>query len=241
MVGSYRVQSALRCDWSREFPRPRWNGRVEMPKGELQAAGLNQPLQLSKTRLEWKDGARSADVGEIQGFGATWTGTASQPFSLDPDEPPKWNFHFHADHVNAAELDRWIGPRARPNWLRRLLPSLLGGAPQSSPTSGASELVRRVNAEGELRIDEFTMEKLTLQKVVAVSSLEDLHLDIRDASAQWAGGTVHGRMTAKFLPRPSYDVTADLDRVDLAKLPAVPRVTDRFSGVGSATFHITTQ
>jgi len=235
------VGASLRCDWSRDLPRLRWSGHVEMPKGMLQAAGLNQPLQLSRTRLEWKEGARSADLGEIEGFGATWTGTASRPLSLDPDEPAKWTFRLHADHVNAAELDRWIGPRARPSWLRRLLPSLLGGAFQPSPASGASELVRRVNAEGELRIDEFTMEKLTLQKVVAAGTLQNLHLDIHDASAQWAGGSVRARMNAQFLPRPAYEVTADLDRVDLAKLPAVPRITERFSGVASGTFHITTR
>src|SRR4029077_2575737 len=143
----------------------------------------------------------------------------------DPDTPGKWNFQLHADHLNAAELDRWIGPRARPSWLRRLLPSLRGGTPGPSAASSASELVRRVSAEGELRIDDFSMENLALQKVTVVGALRDLRLDIRDASAQWAGGNVHARMNAKFLPRPSYDITADLDRVDLAKLPAIPRIT----------------
>jgi len=235
------VAGALHCDWSRELPRPRWNGHVELARGELQAAGLNQPLQLVKTRIEWKDGARFADIGTIEGFGATWTGTATRPASLDPDTPGKWNFQLHADHLNAAELDRWIGPRARPSWLRRLLPSLLGGTPGPSAASSASELVRRVSAEGELRIDDFSMENLALQKVTVVGALRDLRLDIRDASAQWAGGNVHARMNAKFLPRPSYDITADLDRVDLAKLPAIPRITERFAGSASGTLHITTQ
>jgi AsmA family len=235
------VGASLRCDWSRELPHPRWSGRVELVKGQLQAAGLNLPLELTKTRLEWKDGARFADIGEIQGFGATWTGTVAQPVSLDADAPAKWNFQLRADHLTAAGLDRWIGPRARPSWLRRLLPSLLGGTEAPSPASVASELVRRVNAEGELRVDEFTMEKLTLQKVAVLGSLHDLHLDIRDASAQWAGGNVRARMNAKFLPRPSYDVTAEFDRVDLAKLPAVPRITERFAGTASGTLHLTTQ
>jgi hypothetical protein len=235
------VAAALHCDWSREWPRPRWNGHVELAKGELQAAGLNQPLQLAKTRIEWRDGARFADIGTIEGFGATWTGTATRPVSIDPDTPGKWNFQLHADHLNAAELDRWIGPRARPSWLRRLLPSLLGGTPGPSAASSASELVRRVNAEGELHIDDFSMENLALQKVTVIGALHDLRLDIRDAFAQWAGGNVHARVNAKFLPRPSYDIAADLDHVDLAKLPAVPRITDRFAGFASGTLHVTTQ
>jgi hypothetical protein len=235
------VGASLRCDWSRSLPHPRWNGRIEMPRGELQAAGLNQPLQLTKTRLEWKDGTRTMEIGEIAGFGATWVGTLSQPASSDPDTPAKWSFQLHADHLDAADLDRWIGPRARPGWLQRLLPSLLGGAPSPSPSAVASELVRRVNAEGELRIEEFTMEKLVLQKVSVLGSLHDLRLEIRDATAQWAGGNVRARVNAKFLPRPAYEVAAEVDRVDLAKLPELPRVTERFAGTASGALHLTTQ
>jgi hypothetical protein len=232
------VGAALRWEWNMSPPHPRWNGHVEIPKGELQAAGLNQPLQLSRTRLEWKDGARTADIGEIKGFGAIWSGTLSQPLQIDPETPAKWNFQLHADHLDAAELDRWIGPRARPGWLRRLLPSLLGGTP--SPAAVASELVRRVNAEGELRIDEFTVQKLALQKVTVFGALHDLRLDVADASAQWAGGSVHGKLNAKFLPRPTYEIAADVDHLDLAKLPELPRVTDRFAGTASGNLHVTT-
>jgi hypothetical protein len=235
------VGALLRWEWNTSPPHPRWNGRVELAKGELQAAGLNEPLQLSKTRLEWKDGVRTADIGEIDGFGATWTGTLSQPPPIDPETPAKWNFRLHADHLDAAELDRWIGPRARPSWLQRLLPSLLGGAPASpSPAAVASELVRRVNAEGELRIDEFTMQKLALQRVTVFGALHDLHLDVSDSIAEWAGGSVRGKLNAKFLPRPAYEITADVDRLDLSKLPELPRVTDRFAGTASGSLHITT-
>jgi hypothetical protein len=151
---------------------------------------------------------------------------------------------FSAAHRPFERRRHWIAgsDRApRPSWLRRLLPSLLGGTLVPSPASVASELVRRVNAEGELRIDEFTMESLTLQKVTVAGALHDLRLEIRDASAQWAGGNVHARMNARFLPRPSYDITADLDRVDLAKLPGVPRITERFAGFASGSLHMTTQ
>jgi hypothetical protein len=233
--------ASLRCDWSRSLPHPRWNGRVEMPRGELQAAGLNQPLQLSKTRLEWRDGSRVADIGEITGFGATWSGTLSQPAAVDADTPAKWHFQLRADHLNAAALDRWIGPRSRPGWLQRLLPSLLGGAPSPSPATVASELVRRVNAEGELRIEEFTMEKLTLQKVSVLGSLHELRLNIHDATAEWAGGNVRAKVNAEFLPRPIYEVAAEVDHLDLAKLPALPRVTERFAGTASGALHLTTQ
>jgi hypothetical protein len=236
--------AALRWEWSEAVPRGRWNGRIDVAKGDLQAAGLNRPLQLVKTSLEWKDGLRTAVIGDIEGFGGTWSGSISQANPADDDGAAKWNFQLHADQLDATELDRWIGPRARPGWLQRLLPSLLGGAastPTTTPNVHASELVRRVDAEGELQIDEFTLEKLKFQQVRAVGALHDLHLDVREVQAQWAGGTVRARVAARFLPRPAYDVTADLDRVDLAQLPAPTRAAERFSGTASGTLHFTTQ
>jgi hypothetical protein len=230
--------AVLRWEWNSAPLHGLWNGRVDVSKGELQAAGLNQPLQLSKARLEWKDGLRTADIGVIEGFGAKWSGAIRQPDATDADGNTKWNFQLHADHLDAAELDRWIGPRARPSWLQRLLPSLLGG---STPSPAASELVRRVNAEGELRIDEFTMEKVKLEQVRAVGALHDLHLEVREAETHWAGGTVRAKVSAKFLPRPAYDISAELDRLDLAQLPAPPRLSERFRGAASGTLHLTTQ
>jgi hypothetical protein len=230
--------AALHWEWSNATSHGRWNGRLDMAKGELQAAGLNQPLQLSKTSLEWKDGMRTAQIGEIDGFGAIWSGAISQEEATEAGGNAKWIFQLHADHLDAGELDRWIGPRARPGWLQRLLPSLLGGA---TPSPAASELVRRVNAEGELRIDEFRVEKLKFEQVRAVGALHDLHLEVWDAEAQWSGGKVHAKVTARFLPRPAYDVTAELDNVDLAQLPAPPRAAERFAGTASGTLHLTTQ
>jgi hypothetical protein len=231
--------ASLHWDWNGATPR-HWNGRVDVSNAELQAAGLNRPLNLTKTSLTWKDGLRTATIADVDGFGANWTGSISEDPVTDFDGSAKWRFQLHADHLDATELDRWIGPRERPGWLQRLLPSLLGGAP-AAPNEHASELVRRIDADGELRVDEFTMEKLKFQQVHAAGSLDDLHLDLREADAQWAGGKVHARLKGKFLPRPSYEVTADLDQVNLAQLPAPARSADRFAGTASGTLHFTTQ
>jgi hypothetical protein len=235
------ASASLHWDWNGATPR-HWNGRVDVSNSELQAAGLNQPLQLTKTSLIWKDGLRTAAISDVDGFGANWSGSIAEDPATDFDGSAKWRFQLHADHLDATELDRWIGPRARPGWLQRLLPSLLGGAPApQAATEHASELVRRINAEGELRVDEFTMEKLKFQQVRADASLDDLHLDVREVDAQWAGGKVRARVGAKFLPRPSYEVTADLDQVSLGQLPASQHATERFAGTASATVHFTTQ
>jgi uncharacterized protein involved in outer membrane biogenesis len=232
------ASAALRYQWDVAQPSPRWNGHIDFSKDTLQAAGMNQPLEVNKARIEWRDGLRTASVSDVDAFGTNWTGQLAQENMPDSDGSVKWNVQLHADRLDATELDRWIGPRARPSWLQRLLSSLLGSA---NPSPAASELVRRVSAEGEIRVDEFTLEKIKLTQLRAQGALHDLHLELRQADAHWAGGTLRARMRATFLPRPSYDISADLDRVDLAQLPAPANFPDRFAGFASGTLHLTTQ
>jgi hypothetical protein len=111
----------------------------------------------------------------------------------------------------------------------------------ANATTAGSVRVCRLNSEGEIRVDEFTLEKIKLTQLRAEGALHDLHLELRQADAHWAGGTLRARVRAAFLPRPSYDVSADLDRVDLAQLPAPANLPERFAGLASATLHLTTQ
>jgi AsmA family len=232
------ANAAIRWEWKDVVGRGRWNGRVGVSKAMLSVAGLNQPLQLDEARLEWKDGKRTAEFAKAQGFGAVWSGDIYQTENPSAESSAAWKFSLHADHLDATELDRWVGPRARPGWLQRLLPTLLGG---SAPTPAASELVRQVNAEGELRVDELTIEKLKLEQVRADGGLHNLQLDIHDADAQWAGGSLHATLNAAFSPRPKYELTAELDRVNLNQLPGTGRVAEHLSGLASGTVHLTTE
>jgi AsmA family/AsmA-like C-terminal region len=229
--------AVTRWEWQKPFVG-RWNGRILFNKAKLAVAGLNQPLDVQESTLNWKDGQRSVEVTKVEGFGGTWSGSIREINGADADAGPRWNFNLTADRMNAAELDRWVGPRARPNWLQRLLPSLLGG---SSPSPAASELVREVNAEGELTIGELAVEKLKLANVHAQGALHDLQLEVRDAEAQWGSGTVHAQMHATFAPLPKYDVTAKLDRVNLAEIPAPGRFTERLTGLASGNVHLATE
>src|SRR5216684_120606 len=215
-----------------------WNGRIGFNKATLTVAGLNQPLKISESALDWIDGRRVARVMRVQGFGGVWTGDIEETQRTDGETGPEWKFHLNADHMSAADLDRWVGPRARPSWLQRLLPSLLGG---SAPSTPASELVRRVNAEGELRISQLTIEKLSFGQVLAKGSLHDLQLDVSDAQAEWAGGKVRAKINAKFLPRPIYEIAAQLERVNLAQLPGAGRIAERVSGLASGTLQLKTE
>jgi len=224
-----------------EWKKPRgaaWNGRIAFSKANLTVAGLNQPLKISEGELDWIDGRRVARIVKVDGFGGTWTGNIEESLQAETEDEPQWNFHLSVDRLDAADLDRWVGPRARPNWLQRLLPTLLGGAAPSPP---ASELVRRVKAEGEMDIAQLTIEKLKLEHVLAQGSLHDLRLDVRESQAEWAGGKVRAKINARFLPRPVYEIAAELDRVNLAQLPGAGRIAERLGGVASGTLQVKTE
>jgi hypothetical protein len=234
LTGPARVD--MRRQWNSASPGT-WSGAAEVTDAQLAAAGLNQPVQLQKARLEWKNGNRAAQIGHVEGFGATWSGNITEVSSPDPERQGIWSVQLHADHLDATELDRWVGPRARPGWVQRLLPSLFSGKSQAVP---ASELVRRLNVVGNVQVDEFTIEKLKFQQLHLQGSLHDLQLNVIDGRAQWAGGTVRATMLAKFLPRPAYDLHAQLDGVNLTQLPIDALVADRLAGLASGTVHFKT-
>jgi hypothetical protein len=234
---SGQATAVTKWEWKKPFGG-RWDGRLGFNKASLTVAGLNQPLKLSESELDWIDGRRVARVVKVEGFGGMWTGNIEETSRDDAGNGPQWNFHLSVDQLNAADLDRWVGPRARPSWLQRLLPPLLGG---STPGPPASELVRRVNAEGELGIAQLTIEKLKLEQVLAKGSLHDLQLNVREAQAEWAGGKVRAEINARFLPRPVYEIAAELERVNLAQLPGAGRIAERLGGVASGTLQVKTE
>jgi len=229
--------AATQWAWNEPF-KGRWNGLVGFNDASLTLAGLNQPLSLSEAGLNWADGRRSARILRAEGFGGTWTGAISERPQTDAQAALQWKFDLAVDHLNAAELDRWVGPRARPNWLQRLLQSF--SAEAANPATPASELVRRVDAEGRLRIARLTIEKLKLENVTAQGSLHNLKLEVPAAEAEWAGGQVRARINARFLPRPVYEISADLDHLNLAKLPGTGRLADRVAGAASGRVQLET-
>jgi len=227
---SGEASASLQWNWA-AGQRGRWNGKLGFSGAQLEIAGLNQPLLLEDVTLLFRNGQRTSEIARAQGFGANWSGeiveVVARPQGTEASQ--QWQFRLRADRLDAADLDRWIGPRARPGWLQRLMSSLLGGS-SSTTNVTASELLRRVSAEGELRIDDLTIEKLHLNQVRARGSLRELRFDVRDAEAEWAGGTVRGTAKAQFAPKVTYDVDVELDHVNLAQLPFAARLGGQASG-----------
>jgi len=232
------VASAMDLSWEYGFRARQWNGTVDLRKAELQAAGLNQPLKLDDVSLEWKDGLRGATIARAGAFGANWSGGIKEAVALNALGGSDWGFRLHADHLDATELDRWFGPRARPNWLQRLLPSLLGN---NNTGAKPSELLRRISAEGELSADSVTIEKVKLGKAKAKLAFHDLHLEVSEIEAQWAGGTVRGGMMAVFSASPKYEIAAGFDGVNLAQVPWAAHWTERWAGTAKGALQLTTK
>jgi hypothetical protein len=244
--GKGSASGSLHWSWQGSPWSAHLSGHVDLAKGELQVAGLNLPLALNDAQLIWNDGRHAAHMGSVQGFGAQWSGEIEEAGQVSSDDPPGWKFRLHADHLDAAELDRWTGPRARPGWLERLLPSLLGGAAQgANANASASELIRRIRAEGEIGVDSLSIGKLSLTQMKATVSLRDLRLAVLEATAEYAGGTVRGTMQSEFKPRPRYVVDARMEKIQLADLLAPERIprgqSGHWEGVASGQIHLATE
>lgn len=233
-----QAAASLRWDWGAAARSHGLNGKVDFSNSKLQVAGLNLPLDVNEAQVAWRNGERSLHLGAVDVLGASWDGELEEGQQLFAGDARGWKFRLHADRLDAAELDRWVGPRARPNWLERLLPSLLGTKP-AAPQASASELIRRIGAEGELRVDDLRIEKLRLNDLRAHVALHDFQLEIHDAAARWSGGAVRGTMMAEFSPCPRYSVRATLDGIRLAELPGLHTDGERLSGFASGEIRLT--
>jgi hypothetical protein len=233
-----KVTADLHWNWSPD-KSPAWSGRADLSQASLHIVGLNQPVLVEELRAEWRNTERKFTLGKISAFGASWTGFVAQPKIPPSDfgeiEIPPWNFQLQADHLEAAELDRWIGPRARPGWLQRLLPPVFGGAPAPELPS---VVLQRIRASGDLRVDELTIEKIRLKQFRAQARLDALKLNLENVQAQWSGGEVKGTVEAAFSPKPRYQMSASFDRVLIAQTPWLAQLSNRLAGSASGNLEL---
>jgi len=233
-----KAAADLHWNWNAD-KSPAWSGRADVSQGSLQVVGLNQPVVLEDLRAEWRNTERRFTLGKISAFGTNWTGFVAQPRIVPSEfgetEVAPWTFQLQADHLDAAELDRWIGPRARPSWLQRLLPPAFGGAPAPEPPS---VVLQRIRASGDLRVDEITIEKIKLKQFRAQTKLDALKLILQDVHAQWSGGEVTGAAEAAFSPKPRYQMAASFERVVIPQTPWLAQLSDHLTGSASGNIEL---
>jgi hypothetical protein len=208
-------------------PATLWLGTVDFHGLTATPPFVNQPLRFPRTHIEFAQSQRTITLFAAGAFGATWRGTV-----VRKDAEAQWTFDLSADHLDASELDRWMGPRARPGLLARFR----GLGKPAADTSERDAAIARMAARGRLRVAEIVLAPLRLERFDGEAELAGRAITIRKAQADFFGGKVAGGFDAQLLADPSYRFQGSFDRVDLARLGhAVPSLNNRISGTASAT------
>jgi uncharacterized protein involved in outer membrane biogenesis len=216
----------MRAAHRTESPTTAWLGTIDSRNLRVTAANLNQPLRLPRARMEFAQSQRTLTLFGTEAFGTTWRGSA-----VRKNADVRWTFDLLADHLDAAELDRWLGPRARPGLLARFA----GAAEPTANISRSGATIAGIAARGRLRIAEVVLAPLQFEQFDGEAELAGRAITIRKAQADFFGGKAAGTLDARLLADPSYQFQGRFDRVDLARLGhAVTSLSDRITGTVSA-------
>jgi uncharacterized protein involved in outer membrane biogenesis len=209
-----------------ESPATVWLGTMDFRSLNVSPAYVNQPLRLPRAHIEFAPLQRTITLVAAEAFGATWRGTV-----VRKNTDGQWTFDVFADRLDAKDLDRWLGPRARPGLLTRF--TSLGKSP--ADTSERDAAVAKIATRGRLRISEIVLAPLSFEQFDSETELAGRTITIRKAQANFFGGKVAGSLDARLLADPSYQFQGRFDRVDLARLGrAMPSLSNRISGTASA-------
>lgn len=203
------------------FPRP--SGMLTARNFNVRFPLINQPIELADAKLVLDSLTRRVTVARASAFGARWQGT----ISWQQATAPLWQFDLAANQLDADELDRWLGPRARPGFIARLFSS----EPTPRVIPPAPDTVR---ARGRLRVASFSVAPLAAQNLQADLELDGRVLTAQHVQAQLYGGNVTGALEAKLAADPAYRFTGRADNVNLGAATAgSPELARRFSGAMS--------
>jgi hypothetical protein len=218
-----RMRGVHRADSSGQV----WLGSMDFLGLTLNPPYVNQPLLFPKAHLEFTPSQRSVALSATEAFGAVWHGSMTRKYS-----DQLWTFDLSVDHLDAADLDRWLGPRARPGFLARFA----GANSAAADPPPADSVVTQLAARGRLRAGSISVPPMLMEQFDGEVELTGRTVHIRKAQASFFGGKVSGGLDAQLLPDPSYEFQGRFDRVDLAQLGnAVSFLNARIGGNASAT------
>ena len=214
-----------------------WRGalgaKTSPPLGKLDLSDLQSypPRLLGSARtisaasVELGPDERSVKLTEALAFGAHWSGTL-QRHAVDHN----WTFDLTADRLDADDLDRWLGPRARPGFFERILPfGSAAGQPFAPQTS-----IAQIRGNGRLRIEELALAPLRVTRLDATATIDGRSVRLTRAQAEFYGGRISGELGAIVSAEPSYSFRGAIDHVNLALLAeASPLLEGQFAGLVS--------
>jgi hypothetical protein len=209
---------------------PKATGDVSPRAMTLKLPLLNQSVEIENARIELKPNEPRVTITKATALGAHWQGTIWRDnllLSPNNSSASEWQFDLSADHLDAAELDRWIGPRARPNWLARIFASSGNGNVQIPGPGPLSQL----RARGTLRADSFTLAPLELQSLRAQIEILGRNVNFSEFEGELNGGTISGGLLASLDADPTYWLHIAAMNVSVAEL-AMPNsdLRDRLAG-----------
>jgi len=84
--------------------------------------GIESTSEVKAATLRWRQNAKAVGLQSVEAFGGEWTARFLKIPFQGPlrAAAPRWRFRLHSHTLSAADMDRWMGPRARPGWLQRL-------------------------------------------------------------------------------------------------------------------------
>jgi hypothetical protein len=256
----------LQWSWNtgEHFPKP--IGQVTLQEVTLKLPLLNQPIEIADTKIELSKLERRITVNKASALGADWQGTISKrengqagisnsgaTNSFVPKSGATksgftgWDFDLTADHLDATELDRWLGPRERPGWLARLL------SPQDASTRGSSSAnpiavaghlgpLADLNARGNLKVESFQLAPLEVQKLSAEVELKGRKVNLSRFDAQICDGSISGGLLLNLEADPGYWLHLSAKDVNVEELSALSpalqsRLTGQISGEVRVSMH----
>jgi hypothetical protein len=197
-----------------------WGG--EGSGGSLAAPFLNLPVEHIRATFDSRRGGHGLDLRSAEAFGAHWKGSVSRPSGASD-----WQFALNADHLAAADIDRWLNPRWRQSFLDRMLPFLNS----SSSVNAAPENLR---ASGKLSVDQFILAPYVVHHLQSDAKIAGRRFDFTNAKAQFYSGELTGSLDSDLAAPPAYHVRLNFSRVDLAAFTSdSPNLTGLFGGSAS--------
>jgi hypothetical protein len=102
-----QVRALTKWEWKKPFSG-NWNGRISFYKANLTVAGLNQPVKIAESQLDFDVGRRIARVISVEAFGGMWTGNIEEAAAIS---------QLDARHRQPTEADSAVAERHQPEAL----------------------------------------------------------------------------------------------------------------------------
>jgi len=200
------------------------SGTLDLHDLQLTSVVLNQPLVVGAASVALKGEEWQVRLGAAQALGSHWSGSLHRRSKVGG-----WDFDLSADRLDPMELDRWLGPRARPGFFDRILP-FASSRGDSAPIHDA--VLARLAARGRLRVGEVLLAPLRVAKLDADVEIAGRRFILRRAQADFYGGRLSGDFDASLGREPSYLFRGRVDRLDLGLMAnATASLAGRFAGV----------